>query len=121
MCCQGVVARSGGPSACAFGTPAIPGVVGGTCLGYSLYLGRQYDKAIGQLRKTMELHPDDWLTLTNLACAIEQKGQLTESLQLLQKLAPTRERNPWLLAVTGRGAPDSASMLVTAIVCNVWR
>jgi hypothetical protein len=30
----GVVAGSGGPSACAFGTPAIPGVVGGTCSGY---------------------------------------------------------------------------------------
>src|SRR5271157_2586649 len=30
----GVVAGSGGPSSCAFGVPAIPGVVGGSCSGY---------------------------------------------------------------------------------------
>jgi subtilase family serine protease len=30
----GVVAGSGGPSACAFGDPTIPGVVGGNCRGY---------------------------------------------------------------------------------------
>ena len=30
----GVVGGSGGPSSCAFGTPAIPGVVGGDCKGY---------------------------------------------------------------------------------------
>jgi subtilase family serine protease len=44
-----VVAGSGGPSACAFGTPAIPGVVGGTCSGYpkpsyqSLVIGNPRD------------------------------------------------------------------------------
>jgi len=31
---MGVVAGSGGPSGCAYGNPAIPGVVGGSCRGY---------------------------------------------------------------------------------------
>jgi len=44
-----VVAGSGGPSACAFGNPTIPGVVGGTCSGYpkpsyqSLVIGNPRD------------------------------------------------------------------------------
>ncbi len=46
-----VAAGSGGPSSCAFGTPAIPGIVGGTCRGYpkpsyqSLVYGNPQDGA----------------------------------------------------------------------------
>ena len=48
-------------------------------LGRALYLGRQYDKALEQLRKTLELDPDFPAALQYLPLVYIQQGKLNEA------------------------------------------
>ena len=53
--------------------------------GQSLYFARRYDQAIEQLRNTIDLVPDLWLTYDELGWAYEVKGQLPEAIGESQK------------------------------------
>jgi len=71
-------------------------------LGISLYAARRYDEAIEQLRKSIDLYPNYWLALSYLACALEQRGQLSEATKDLQQASVVMEDQPWALGELGR-------------------
>src|SRR5258706_14213365 len=52
----------------------------GEDLGYDLLVARRYDEAIQQLRKVVELDPEDAVGRAFLALALEAKGLRVESL-----------------------------------------
>jgi len=56
-----------------------------TMLGYEFYFARQYDLAIEQLRKTIELAPTYWWAHLCLGRAHEQKGEFAEAIEEFQK------------------------------------
>ncbi len=53
--------------------------------GYLLFLAHQYDEAIEQNRKTLELFPDSVLVPIHLVDVYEQKGQFQEALKEYQR------------------------------------
>ncbi len=54
-------------------------------LGVIYYFGREYDLAIGQLRKVLEEHPDFSVAHWGMGLAYEQKGMSTEAIAELEK------------------------------------
>jgi TolB-like protein len=63
-----------------------------TTLGWAFYFGRQYDQAIEQFKKTLEIDPHFWLAHDYLAKAYFQKGMYEEAsaeFQMAKTLAPS--------------------------------
>ena len=61
---------------------------------YVLYLARQYDRAIVEARKAMELEPDDWSARNWLGLTYLQKGMRGEALAELQKRLTLQPTHP---------------------------
>jgi tetratricopeptide (TPR) repeat protein len=69
--------------------------------GWDLYFARRYDKAIEQVRKTIDLDPNYWFAHMLLGCVYEQKGRLSEAIQELEK-ARSLEENIQSVGELGR-------------------
>jgi tetratricopeptide (TPR) repeat protein len=70
-------------------------------LGWRLYMARQYDQAISQLRNTLEMDPDFALPRMVLGQAYEQKGMLTQAIAELQRSVAVSHYSPPMLGSLG--------------------
>jgi TolB-like protein/Tfp pilus assembly protein PilF len=77
-------------------------------LANAFFIARQYDDAIEQLRRTLELEPDFWATHQWLGEVYEQKGQFPEAIAALQK-ARQSGVNPLVLGKLGRAFARSGN------------
>lgn len=71
-------------------------------LGWRLYMARQYDQAISQLRNTLEMDPNFALPRMVLGQAYEQKGLYPQAIAELQKAAAFSHDSPPMLGSLGR-------------------
>jgi tetratricopeptide (TPR) repeat protein len=65
------------------------------------YFRREYDAAVDQYEKTLELDPNYYQARFLLALAYMQKGRLDEAVAELQKAADISGRNPRVVAYLG--------------------
>lgn len=70
-------------------------------LGWRLYMARQYDQAISQLRNTLEMDPNFALPRMVLGQAYEQKGMVPQAIVELQKAVAISHDNPPMLGSLG--------------------
>jgi TolB-like protein/DNA-binding winged helix-turn-helix (wHTH) protein/Flp pilus assembly protein TadD len=70
-------------------------------LGWRLYMARQYDQAINQLRNTLEMDPNFALPRMVLGQAYEQKGLYQQAIVELQKAASISHDSPPMLGSLG--------------------
>src|SRR5216683_1569937 len=70
-------------------------------LGWRLYMARQYDQAISQLRNTLEMDPNFALPRMVLGQAYEQKGLYQQAIVELQKAAAISHDSPPMLGALG--------------------
>jgi len=70
-------------------------------LGWRLYMARQYDQAINQLRNTLEMDPNFALPRVVLGQAYEQKGLYPQAIVELQKAAAISHDSPPMLGSLG--------------------
>lgn len=57
-------------------------------VGLTLFRGRRPDQAVAQFRKTLELDPRDWITMTNLGWGLIIQGKFAEA---IAELKPARQ------------------------------
>src|SRR5260370_33931866 len=72
-------------------------------LGWRLYMARQYDRAIEQLRNTLDMDPTYELPHLNLGQAYEQKGDFAHAIPELQKAAELAHNTPLTLSSLAHG------------------
>jgi tetratricopeptide (TPR) repeat protein len=77
-----------------------------TALGNGYFYTRQYDKAIEQLRKTIEMDQSFYYAHYSLGEAYEMKGSLPEAMAEYQK-AQQLSDNPYVLALLGHALAAS--------------
>jgi tetratricopeptide (TPR) repeat protein len=70
-------------------------------LGWRLYMARQYDQAINQLRNTLEMDPNFALSRMVLGQAYEQKGLYQQAIVEFQKAATISHDSPPMLGSLG--------------------
>jgi tetratricopeptide (TPR) repeat protein len=70
-------------------------------LGWRLYMARQYEQAIEQLRNTLDMDPNFALARMVLGQAYEQKGSYQQAIGELQKAASTSHDSPMMLGALG--------------------
>jgi TolB-like protein/DNA-binding winged helix-turn-helix (wHTH) protein/Flp pilus assembly protein TadD len=70
-------------------------------LGWRLYMARQYEQAINQLRNTLEMDPNFALPRMVLGQAYEQKGLYQQAIVELQKAASISHDSPPMLGSLG--------------------
>lgn len=70
-------------------------------LGWRLYMARQYDQAIEQLRNALEMDPNFALPRVVLGQAYEQKGSYPQAIAELQKAASISHDSPPVLGALG--------------------
>jgi TolB-like protein/DNA-binding winged helix-turn-helix (wHTH) protein/Tfp pilus assembly protein PilF len=70
-------------------------------LGWRLYMARQYDQAISQLRNTLEMDPSFALPRMVLGQAYEQKGMVPQAIVELQKAVAVSHDSPPMLGALG--------------------
>jgi TolB-like protein/DNA-binding winged helix-turn-helix (wHTH) protein/Flp pilus assembly protein TadD len=70
-------------------------------LGWRLYMARQYDQAISQLRNTLEMDPNFALPRMVLGQAYEQKGMVPQAIAELQKAVAVSHDSPPMLGSLG--------------------
>jgi len=70
-------------------------------LGWRLYMARQYDAAIEQLRNTLDLDPNFALPHLVLGQAYEQKGSFPQAIAEIQKAASISHDGPPILGALG--------------------
>jgi len=63
--------------------------------GAIFYYGRQYDLAIDNLRKTLDLDPDAWPTHMFLGVSYEAKGDLSRAVAELRRASELETTVPW--------------------------
>jgi TolB-like protein/DNA-binding winged helix-turn-helix (wHTH) protein len=71
-------------------------------LGWRLYLARQYDRAIEQLRNTADMDPSYELPHLILGQAYEQKGDFTQAIPELQKAGELSHDSPLMISGLAR-------------------
>jgi TolB-like protein/DNA-binding winged helix-turn-helix (wHTH) protein len=87
-------------------------------LGWRLYMARQYDQAIEQLRNTLEMDPDFALPRTVLGQAYEHKGAYPQAIGELQKAVSISQGSPAMLGALGHAfatagnRPEAEKILV---------
>jgi TolB-like protein/DNA-binding winged helix-turn-helix (wHTH) protein/Tfp pilus assembly protein PilF len=87
-------------------------------LGWRLYMARQYDQAIEQLRNTLEMDPDFALPRTVLGQAYEHKGAYAQAISELQKAVSISHSSPAMLGALGHAfatagnKPEAEKILV---------
>jgi TolB-like protein/DNA-binding winged helix-turn-helix (wHTH) protein/Tfp pilus assembly protein PilF len=72
-------------------------------LGWRLYMSRQYDRAIEQLRNTLDMDPSYELAHLVLGQAYEQKGDYAHALPELQKAAELSHSTPLMVSGLAHG------------------
>jgi TolB-like protein/DNA-binding winged helix-turn-helix (wHTH) protein/Tfp pilus assembly protein PilF len=72
-------------------------------LGWRLYLARQYDRAIQQLRNTLDMDPSYELPHLVLGQAYEQKGDYARAIPELQKAAELSHNTPLMVSGLAHG------------------
>jgi TolB-like protein/DNA-binding winged helix-turn-helix (wHTH) protein/Tfp pilus assembly protein PilF len=70
-------------------------------LGWRLYMARQYDQAIEQLRNTLEMDPNFALARMILGQAYEQKGSYQQAIVELEKATSVSHGSPPMLGALG--------------------
>ncbi len=70
--------------------------------GPSLYLSRQYDRAIEHFQKLLQSYPGHWLMWIMLGRAYEQKGLLQEAINCYEEAAQMEKTVPEILMDLGR-------------------
>jgi len=70
-------------------------------LANSLYMARQYDRAIEECRKAYELNPNYFLLHYVLARSYAQKGMHAQAVRVLEKAVGSRRDNLLLVAALG--------------------
>jgi len=70
-------------------------------LGWRLYMARQYDRAIEQLRNTLDMDPNFALPRMVLGQAYEQKGSWQQAIAELQRAASVSHDSPPMLGALG--------------------
>src|SRR5580704_16878559 len=70
-------------------------------LGWRLYMARQYDQAIEQLRNTLEMDPDFALPRAVLGQAYEHQGVHAQAISELQKAVSISHGSPAMLGALG--------------------
>jgi TolB-like protein/DNA-binding winged helix-turn-helix (wHTH) protein/Tfp pilus assembly protein PilF len=89
-------------------------------LGWRLYLARQYDRAIEQLRNTLEMDPSyEWARLV-LGQAYEQKGEFALAISELRKAADLSHDSPLMVSALAHayalsGNPAEAQKLLAQL------
>ena len=73
----------------------------GMVSGATFYFAGQYDEAVEQLKKTVDLEPRYYPTYFWLGQAFEQKKMITEAIETYQNGISRSERNPSLIAALG--------------------
>ena len=73
-----------------------------TSLGWRLYLARQYDRSIEQLRNTLEMDPTYELPHLLLGRAYQQKGDFTRALPEFQKAVELSHNTPLMVSALAR-------------------
>ena len=73
-------------------------VVASSNYGWQRYLARDYDGAIAQYRRTLEIAPDSSRTLDRVGLALAQQGRLDESIAALTRAAAMDPRRTDFLA-----------------------
>ena len=70
-------------------------------LGLNLYYAHRYDEAIKQLRTTVDMEPNYYLSRMFLGSSYEQHGDLPAALEEFQKASTLANEIPWTLAELG--------------------
>jgi TolB-like protein/DNA-binding winged helix-turn-helix (wHTH) protein/Flp pilus assembly protein TadD len=78
-------------------------------LGWRLYLARQYDRAITQLRNTLEMDPSYELPHLVLGQAYEEKGTFDLAIPELQKAVELSHGTPLMIAALAHGFARSGN------------
>ena len=87
-------------------------------LGWRLYMARQYDQAIEQLRNTLEMDPDFALPRAVLGQAYEHQGAHAQAISELQKAVSISHGSPAMLGALGHAfatagnKPEAKKILV---------
>ena len=87
-------------------------------LGWRLYMARQYDQAIEQLRNTLEMDPDFALPRAVLGQAYEHQGVHAQAISELQKAVSISHGSPAMLGALGHAfatagnKPEAKKILV---------
>jgi TolB-like protein/DNA-binding winged helix-turn-helix (wHTH) protein/Tfp pilus assembly protein PilF len=87
-------------------------------LGWRLYMARQYDQAIEQLRNTLEMDPDFALPRAVLGQAYEHQGAHAQAISELQKAVSISHGSPAMLGALGHAfatagnKPEAEKILV---------
>jgi len=90
--------------------------------GWILFLQRQYDRAIEELQKTLELDPNFFWTNFFLAMAYLQKGAYNKAIALLQRENESNWRDGHLgYAYAVSGEPDKARELIEELLAGSQR
>src|SRR5215469_15563799 len=76
--------------------------VTGTDIGWILFLSRQYDQAIRELRSDLAVHNNDAAALWFLGFALIANGQANEAIPVLEKASVLSERSPAVIGVLVR-------------------
>jgi pentatricopeptide repeat protein len=82
--------------------PLSPGIMRN--VGLAFYWARQYDEAIMQFRKALEIDPNVRTAYSGLVYALVQHGQFAEALTVCQQMLERWGRDPWNLWDLGYAA-----------------
>lgn len=77
------------------------GLITNTNVGYFYFLSREYDTALGKLKKALEINPNYYPLLSYIAKVYEQKGLLEDALEIAKQAYKTSEMNSYCLAELG--------------------
>lgn len=99
--------------------PISPMVNSGT--GYALFLAKQYDAAIAECQKSLEVEPNFIAALYMKGMCRACQGDLTEAIDLLERCAALANRGPFYLGLLGNfyaraGRADAARTIIAELI-----
>ena len=83
--------------------------VRGSQVGWILFMSRQYDEAIREIRSDLAVHPDDATTYWFLGFVLVANGQAKEAIPILEKTFSLSGRSPAVLGVLVRAEAHGTS------------
>jgi len=90
-------------------------------VGLILYLTRQYDQAIAELNKSLELDPGNTASFSYLSMAYEQKGMDKEAVQACQKRAALLGETPEWVTQFGRAYATGGIQATKRFLLETWK
>lgn len=92
--------------------------------GWVYYMSRQYDRALEQYRRTLEMEPHFVMAQREIALVYEQQGRYEEALAAIRQAISEGGENPIVLCLLGHilaaaGQPEEARKLIAQL--QAWQ